>query len=116
MTKFALPPEPENPIVEAFGVRFDMNDGELWWNDKCVHLKPASARLFVALAKRQRVWSLEQLTELMWGHQLDGGPDDISGVVRAHMYRLRCSLRDLGAPVTIKTVRCYGWRLEEIKK
>jgi len=73
-----------------------------------VHLTPTEMRLLLELSRVPgRVFSRQQLLELVWEHDYLGD----SRLVDACVQRLRAKLEDVpAAPVYVQTVRGFGYR------
>ncbi|GAB3563215.1 response regulator transcription factor [Amycolatopsis endophytica] len=77
-------------------------------NGEPVHLTPTELRLLLELSRVPgRVFSRQQLLELVWEHDYLGD----SRLVDACVQRLRAKLEDTpAAPVYVRTVRGFGYR------
>ncbi|MFI6273623.1 response regulator transcription factor [Streptomyces sp. NPDC050988] len=101
---------PELPTVLDVGtLRVDTAARQASGKGVLLNLRPKEYALLEALARSPgRVFSLEQLLELIWGASWQQ-----SATVIEHVYRLRGKLSRLPAPAPrITTVRGYGYRLD----
>jgi two-component system phosphate regulon response regulator PhoB len=75
-----------------------------------VHMGPTEFRLLCVMMEHPgRVFSREQLREVVWGHNLLVGPRTIDVYIR----RLRKALDRPGAQDPIRTVRSVGYAIDE---
>jgi DNA-binding response OmpR family regulator len=79
--------------------------------DKIVILAPSSVKIAERLSRSAVPISAEALGQMLWGG--NGGWKEPSGV-RVLVHRLRRSLVDVGADVTVKGRRCTGYWFEKI--
>ncbi|MEV0935173.1 response regulator transcription factor [Streptomyces phaeochromogenes] len=101
---------PELPAVLDVGtLRVDTAARQASGTGVLLNLRPKEYALLEALARSPgRVFSAEQLLELIWGASWQQ-----SATVIEHVYRLRGKLSRLPAPAPrITTVRGYGYRLD----
>lgn len=102
--------EPYVPDVLSYGgLRLDCSSYELASGENSVRLNNKEFRLLELLMRSpKRVYSTERLLELVWGW--DAGVD--SHVVWTNIANLRRTLRSLGAPEGIRSVRGEGYSME----
>lgn len=90
-------------------VSIDENAGRLIWPGRSLHLNPTQLTLMRALLVRPR--SYDQLIQLLWGNDPNGGPDGAPNTLKVHVSKLRFYLAEAGCPVTIVTNRGIGFQI-----
>ncbi|MCG3205013.1 MAG: Transcriptional regulatory protein SrrA [Elusimicrobia bacterium] len=99
------PKDPSHGIVEASGIRLNLDQHRVEIDNKVVDLSPKEFDLLAALMRaKNTVLTRETLCESVWGHELVGN----TRTVDVHVGRLR---RKLGAhEKKIETVERIGYR------
>ena len=101
------PPKDKN-ILEADGLKVDIDAYKVSIDDEPVHLTITEFNLLVTLMeKRGKVFSREMLLERVWGYSFEG----YDRTVDVHIKRLRQKLKDRA--YLIETVRGVGYRFKE---
>ncbi len=101
------PPKDKN-ILEADGLKVDIDAYKVSIDGKPVHLTITEFNLLVTLMERKgRVFTREMLLEKVWGYSFEG----YARTVDVHIKRLRQKLRDKA--YLIETVRGVGYRFKE---
>lgn len=91
-------------------VSIDEAVGRLKWPASgSFRLNPTQLTLMRALLVRPR--SYDQLIQLLWGDDPNGGPDGAPNTLKVHISKLRFALAEAGCPVTIVTNRGIGFQL-----
>ena len=100
---------PEGEPLRAGGIVMDLDTHLVHRDDREVILAPTEFRLLKVLIERPgRVYSREQLLDLVWGRDIYVE----SRTVDVHIRRLRVALNADGAPDLIRTVRSAGYSLD----
>lgn len=94
-------------------IKIDTGSRQVWRNGKEIKLTALEFDLLKTLASSpSRVFSREQLLDLVWGVNYFGDPR----VVDVHIGNIRKKIeRDPSAPEIIKTVRDVGYKFESLK-
>ena len=101
------PPKDKN-ILEADGLKVDIDAYKVSIDGEPVHLTITEFNLLVTLMeKRGKVFSREMLLERVWGYSFEG----YDRTVDVHIKRLRQKLKDRA--YLIETVRGVGYRFKE---
>ena len=96
-------------VIEYGGLSFDPEKFKVTRNGIALNVGPTEFRLLsVFLSRPGRVWSRDQLLEMVWAHDLD---IDLR-TVDVHVGRLRKALRQEGKADPIRTVRSAGYSLD----
>ena len=96
-------------IIEYGDLSFDPEKFKVTRNGIALNVGPTEFRLLsVFLSRPGRVWSRDQLLEMVWAHDLD---IDLR-TVDVHVGRLRKALRQEGKLDPIRTVRSAGYSLD----
>lgn len=90
-------------------VTIDETRGALEWPGRCIRLARSHTQIMRALLGRPR--SYEQLIQVLWGHDANGGPDDPHNLLKVQVSKLRYILAEAGCPVTIVTNRGHGFEI-----
>ena len=97
----------ETKLISAGNLSIDENSHVVKENGRVVELTFKEYELLSLLMKHQgRVYSREQILDLIWGHDYDGE----NRTVDVHIRTLRSKLGD--SANLIKTVRGVGYKLE----
>ena len=100
---------PEGEPLRAGGIVLDIETHRVHRGEREVTLAPTEFRLLKVLMERPgRVYSREQLLDLVWGRDIYVE----SRTVDVHIRRLRIALNAGGAPDLIRTVRSAGYSLD----
>ncbi|MCR4428707.1 MAG: response regulator transcription factor [Caldiserica bacterium] len=104
---------PKEEILGDGRIKIDTGSRQVWLNGKEVKLTALEFDLLKTLASSpSRVFSREQLLDLVWGVNYFGDPR----VVDVHIGNIRKKIeRDPSAPEIIKTVRDVGYKFESLK-
>ncbi|NQV55025.1 MAG: winged helix-turn-helix domain-containing protein, partial [Rhodospirillales bacterium] len=96
-------------ILEFEDIKIDLATHKVTRGEKAVHLGPTEYRLLSTLMERPgRVFSREQLLDLVWGRDIYVE----ERTVDVHIRRLRKALNDPGGADLIRTVRGAGYSLD----
>ncbi len=96
-------------VIEYGDLSFDPEKFKVTRNGIALNVGPTEFRLLsVFLSRPGRVWSRDQLLEMVWAHDLD---IDLR-TVDVHVGRLRKALRQEGKTDPIRTVRSAGYSLD----
>ena len=96
-------------IIEYGDLSFDPEKFKVTRNGITLNVGPTEFRLLsVFLSRPGRVWSRDQLLEMVWAHDLD---IDLR-TVDVHVGRLRKALHQEGKTDPIRTVRSAGYSLD----
>ena len=91
--------------------------GQLWWilAQRGEVLSPQQALLVNALLGHERAVSYEELCNVVYGDDSDGGPLDIKRAVRLLIMRLRRHITIARLPWRIESIRNFGYRLRYLQ-
>ena len=102
-------PQPEFEPLLAGGVEMDLETHRVRRDGRDVRLAPTEYRLLKVLLERPgRVYSREQLLDLVWARDVYVEPRTVD----VHIRRLRVALNAWGGKDLIRTVRSAGYALE----
>ena len=100
--------EATNEVVDTDGLRLDPVSHRVTADDCGIALGPTEFRLLhLFMAHPERVYSREQLLDLVWGRNIHVGPRTVD----MHVSNLRKALEASGHDRLIQTVRGSGYRL-----
>lgn len=100
--------EATDEIVEASGLRLDPVSHRVTVGERDLAIGPTEFRLLhLFMTHSERVYSREQLLDLVWGTNIHVGPRTVD----MHVSNLRKSLEATGHHRLIQTVRGSGYRL-----
>jgi two-component system phosphate regulon response regulator PhoB len=101
-------PSTAGVVLEHEDIRLDPESHRVYRGDKVLKLGPTEFKLLVTLMERPgRVFSREQLLDLVWGRDIYVD----TRTVDVHVGRLRKSLMSHGGPDPVRTVRGAGYSL-----
>ncbi len=101
-------PSTAGVVLEHEDIRLDPESHRVYRADKVLKLGPTEFRLLVTLMERPgRVFSREQLLDLVWGRDIYVD----TRTVDVHVGRLRKSLMQFGGSDPVRTVRGAGYAL-----
>jgi two-component system phosphate regulon response regulator PhoB len=101
-------PSTAGVVLEHEDIRLDPESHRVYRADKVLKLGPTEFKLLVTLMERPgRVFSREQLLDLVWGRDIYVD----TRTVDVHVGRLRKSLMQHGGPDPVRTVRGAGYAL-----
>ena len=101
-------PSTAGVVLEYEDIRLDPESHRVYRGDKVVKLGPTEFKLLVTLMERPgRVFSREQLLDLVWGRDIYVD----TRTVDVHVGRLRKSLMQHGGGDPVRTVRGAGYSL-----
>ena len=97
-------------VIEAFGVRMDVERHEVWVNDELVRLALKEFELLEMLLRNAgRVLTRGQLIDRVWGSDYVGDTKTLD----VHVKRLRSKIEpDPSSPRYLVTVRGLGYKFE----
>lgn len=75
-------------------------------------LSPHEFKVFVTIAGRLRIDS-SSLIEVVWGEEVEGGPDTAGVTLRQFIYRVNHKLSALG--VTLRHLDGFGWEVADLR-
>lgn len=100
-------PEATTNSVTVDGLMLDPMSHRVTVDERYLDLGPTEFRLLhVFMAHPERVYSREQLLDLVWGSNIHVGPRTVD----MHVSKLRKALEDSGYDLLIQTVRGSGYR------
>jgi DNA-binding response OmpR family regulator len=109
VTSAAAPSAPPARRLEAGDLAMDLHSKRVWVADQEVQLTPTEFRLLQALLEnRGRVVSHLELLKAAWGYE-----DSDTHLVEVHIGNLRGKVERPDRPQCIKTVRGFGYRVDE---
>lgn len=86
------------------------SNGAVKWRTASVRLSKTQRAVVDALAGAKGEFvSFDRITSAVWGGDIDGGPDDAYGTIRAVVHHVRPKLATVG--LTILTSHGYGYAL-----
>jgi two-component system, OmpR family, phosphate regulon response regulator PhoB len=101
-------PSTAGVVLEHEDIRLDPETHRVFRDDKLLKLGPTEFKLLVTLMERPgRVFSREQLLDLVWGRDIYVD----TRTVDVHVGRLRKSLMQFGGEDPVRTVRGAGYAL-----
>ncbi len=101
-------PSTAGMVLEHEDIRLDPDSHRVYRGDKVLKLGPTEFKLLVTLMERPgRVFSREQLLDLVWGRDIYVD----TRTVDVHVGRLRKSLMQFGGSDPVRTVRGAGYAL-----
>ena len=101
-------PSTAGMVLEHEDIRLDPDSHRVYRGDKVLKLGPTEFKLLVTLMERPgRVFSREQLLDLVWGRDIYID----TRTVDVHVGRLRKSLMQFGGSDPVRTVRGAGYAL-----
>ena len=101
-------PSTAGMVLEHEDIRLDPESHRVYRGDKVLKLGPTEFKLLVTLMERPgRVFSREQLLDLVWGRDIYID----TRTVDVHVGRLRKSLMQFGGSDPVRTVRGAGYAL-----
>ena len=101
-------PSTAGVVLEHDDIRLDPESHRVYRNEKVLKLGPTEFKLLVTLMERPgRVFSREQLLDLVWGRDIYVD----TRTVDVHVGRLRKSLMQFGGGDPVRTVRGAGYAL-----
>ncbi len=101
-------PSTAGVVLEHEDIRLDAETHRVYRGDKVLKLGPTEFKLLVTLMERPgRVFSREQLLDLVWGRDIYVD----TRTVDVHVGRLRKSLMQFGGSDPLRTVRGAGYAL-----
>jgi len=101
-------PSTAGVVLEHEDIRLDPESHRVYRSDKVLKLGPTEFKLLVTLMERPgRVFSREQLLDLVWGRDIYVD----TRTVDVHVGRLRKSLMQFGGNDPVRTVRGAGYAL-----
>ncbi|MFN6925535.1 MULTISPECIES: phosphate regulon transcriptional regulator PhoB [Tabrizicola] len=101
-------PSTAGVVLEHEDIRLDPESHRVYRGDKVLKLGPTEFKLLVTLMERPgRVFSREQLLDLVWGRDIYVD----TRTVDVHVGRLRKSLMQYGGSDPVRTVRGAGYAL-----
>ena len=101
-------PSTAGMVLEHEDIRLDPESHRVYRADKVLKLGPTEFKLLVTLMERPgRVFSREQLLDLVWGRDIYVD----TRTVDVHVGRLRKSLMQFGGEDPVRTVRGAGYSL-----
>lgn len=101
-------PSTAGVVLEHEDIRLDPESHRVYRGDKVLKLGPTEFKLLVTLMERPgRVFSREQLLDLVWGRDIYVD----TRTVDVHVGRLRKSLMQFGGSDPVRTVRGAGYAL-----
>ncbi|MGL4238717.1 phosphate regulon transcriptional regulator PhoB [Tabrizicola sp.] len=101
-------PSTAGVVLEHEDIRLDPESHRVYRSDKVLKLGPTEFKLLVTLMERPgRVFSREQLLDLVWGRDIYVD----TRTVDVHVGRLRKSLMQFGGGDPVRTVRGAGYAL-----
>jgi two-component system phosphate regulon response regulator PhoB len=101
-------PSTAGVVLEHEDIRLDPETHRVYRGDKLLKLGPTEFKLLVTLMERPgRVFSREQLLDLVWGRDIYVD----TRTVDVHVGRLRKSLMQFGGEDPVRTVRGAGYAL-----
>ena len=101
-------PSTAGVVLEHEDIRLDPESHKVYRADKVLKLGPTEFKLLVTLMERPgRVFSREQLLDLVWGRDIYVD----TRTVDVHVGRLRKSLMQFGGQDPVRTVRGAGYSL-----
>lgn len=101
-------PSTAGVVLEHEDIRLDPESHRVYRGDKVLKLGPTEFKLLVTLMERPgRVFSREQLLDLVWGRDIYVD----TRTVDVHVGRLRKSLMHFGGADPVRTVRGAGYAL-----
>ncbi len=101
-------PSTAGVVLEHEDIRLDPESHRVYRGDKVLKLGPTEFKLLVTLMERPgRVFSREQLLDLVWGRDIYVD----TRTVDVHVGRLRKSLMQFGGGDPVRTVRGAGYSL-----
>jgi two-component system phosphate regulon response regulator PhoB len=101
-------PSTAGVVLEHEDIRLDPETHRVFRDDKMLKLGPTEFKLLVTLMERPgRVFSREQLLDLVWGRDIYVD----TRTVDVHVGRLRKSLMQFGGEDPVRTVRGAGYAL-----
>lgn len=101
-------PSTAGVVLEHEDIRLDPESHRVYRSDKVLKLGPTEFKLLVTLMERPgRVFSREQLLDLVWGRDIYVD----TRTVDVHVGRLRKSLMQFGGLDPVRTVRGAGYSL-----
>ena len=101
-------PSSAGVVLEHEDIRLDPESHRVYRSDKVLKLGPTEFKLLVTLMERPgRVFSREQLLDLVWGRDIYVD----TRTVDVHVGRLRKSLMQFGGLDPVRTVRGAGYSL-----
>jgi two-component system phosphate regulon response regulator PhoB len=101
-------PSTAGVVLEHEDIRLDPESHRVYRGDKVLKLGPTEFKLLVTLMERPgRVFSREQLLDLVWGRDIYVD----TRTVDVHVGRLRKSLMQHGGGDPVRTVRGAGYAL-----
>lgn len=101
-------PSTAGVVLEHEDIRLDPESHRVYRGDKVLKLGPTEFKLLVTLMERPgRVFSREQLLDLVWGRDIYVD----TRTVDVHVGRLRKSLMQFGGTDPVRTVRGAGYAL-----
>ena len=101
-------PSTAGVVLEHEDIRLDPETHRVYRGDKVLKLGPTEFKLLVTLMERPgRVFSREQLLDLVWGRDIYVD----TRTVDVHVGRLRKSLMQFGGSDPVRTVRGAGYAL-----
>jgi two-component system phosphate regulon response regulator PhoB len=101
-------PSTAGVVLEHEDIRLDPETHRVFRDDKLLKLGPTEFKLLVTLMERPgRVFSREQLLDLVWGRDIYVD----TRTVDVHVGRLRKSLMQFGGGDPVRTVRGAGYAL-----
>ena len=101
-------PEATNETVDVNGLRLDPLSHRVTANERDLDLGPTEFRLLhLFMTHPERVYSRDQLLDLVWGRNIHVG----QRTVDMHVSNLRKALEASGHHQLIETVRSSGYRL-----
>ncbi len=104
-------PEATDESVSVNGLRLDPVSHRVTVDERDLELGPTEFRLLhVFMTRPERVYSREQLLDLVWGSNIHVGPRTVD----MHVSNLRKALEACGLGHMIQTVRGVGYRLSEV--
>jgi two-component system phosphate regulon response regulator PhoB len=98
---------PEDNVLEAAGIRLDLDSYRVSVGDKEIHMGPTEFRLLELLLRHpDRAFDRGQLLDRVWGRSVYVE----ERTVDVHVLRLRKALKPFGLHNVIQTVRGVGYR------
>ena len=96
-------------VLEYAGIEMDLSSRKIKRDDKTIHLGPTEFNILKFLMENpRRVFSREQLLDMVWGNDIYVEARTID----VHIRRLRKALNEDGKPNIIRTVRSAGYSLD----
>lgn len=96
-------------VLEYAGIEMDLSSRKTKRDNKSIHLGPTEFNILKFLMENpRRVFSREQLLDMVWGNDIYVEARTID----VHIRRLRKALNEGGKPNIIRTVRSAGYSLD----